>query len=106
MTPALQHRDPKVFPDPHQFHPERWLNNPLGPSGRPLAKHLSNFSAGPRMCLGMHFARAEMYLGLATLFRRMNLELFQTERNAVDLGHDCLVPVASYPTYGVRVTVK
>ena len=38
--------DPTVFPDPHEFIPERWLDNPK------LDKHLMTFSKGARNCVG------------------------------------------------------
>lgn len=58
------------------------------------------------MCLGMNLANAEMYLALAHVFRRLDLELFETKRNAVDMDADYFIPVAKAGTKGVRVLVK
>ncbi|MCJ1396150.1 hypothetical protein MMC18_009039 [Xylographa bjoerkii] len=106
MTSYLMHRDESIFPDPDSFKPERWLNDPKAPSGKPLTKYLVAFGRGPRMCLGMNFANAELFIGLATVFRRLDLELFETERDAVDMAADFFVPIPKPETKGVRVIVK
>ena len=54
----------------------------------------------------MHFANAEMYIGLATVFRRVEMELWETKRDAVDMAADFFVPIPKPKTKGVRVTVK
>ena len=38
--------NPKIFPEPHKFVPERWIDN------KGLDKYLLTFSKGSRMCLG------------------------------------------------------
>ena len=35
-----------IFPEPHDFVPERWIDNPA------LDKHLMTFAKGARMCVG------------------------------------------------------
>ena len=67
---------------------------------------MAAFSRGPRMCLGMNFANAELYIGLATLFRRVELKLFETHRDAVDMAADYFVPIPQAGTKGVRVVVQ
>lgn len=106
MTSYIQHRDPSIFPDPDTYSPERWLHNPITSSGKPLSRYMVAFSRGPRMCLGMNFANAELFIGLATLFRRIDLELFETGREAVDMAADYFVPIPRADTKGVRVVVK
>ncbi|KAH8749227.1 cytochrome P450 [Diaporthe sp. PMI_573] len=77
MTSYLQHRDPKLFPEPDVFRPERWLHeNSGGARKHPLAKYVVPFGKGPRQCLGMNLAMAELYLVLAHVFRRVDMELF------------------------------
>lgn len=65
MSPYKTIMDETLFPDPMGFHPERWLGD-----GERLDKYLTVFGGGTRMCLGMALANAEVYLGLAKLFRR------------------------------------
>ncbi|KAK1723035.1 hypothetical protein CaCOL14_001983 [Colletotrichum acutatum] len=105
MTSYIQHRDPKIFPDPDVFRPERWLENQKTASGKPLSRYLVPFGKGPRMCLGMNFAMAELYIGLATVFRRLDIELYETGRDAVDMAADYFVPIPKEGTQGVRVMV-
>ncbi|POR36854.1 Trichodiene oxygenase [Tolypocladium paradoxum] len=65
MTPFMVVMDEDVFPDPLGFYPERWLDD-----GDRLDKHLQVFGGGPRVCLGMALANAELHMLLAKLFRR------------------------------------
>lgn len=56
-SPYLTHRDPRLWPDPHTFRPERF------DQGRPAWGFLP-FSAGRRTCLGAHLARAMLHAAL------------------------------------------
>ena len=46
MTPSHLHRLEEYFPEPNEFRPERWVENPR------LDRYLLSFSKGSRMCLG------------------------------------------------------
>ena len=46
MTAQLLQMDPSIFPDPYEFKPERWVDNPR------LDRYLLSFSKGTRACLG------------------------------------------------------
>jgi cytochrome P450 len=66
------HRDPRFFPDPDTFRPERWLDG--------LDKRLPRgafipFGLGSRKCVGASFAMMEATLLLATIARRWRFEL-------------------------------
>ncbi|KEY64672.1 hypothetical protein S7711_02872 [Stachybotrys chartarum IBT 7711] len=101
------HTNPEVFPEPDQFRPERWLDNPRDNTGRrPLTYHLVTFARGSRNCVGIHLAYAEIYIGLATLFRRHDLELFETTRRDVDFYREELKACPAPGSKGVRVKVK
>lgn len=79
------HTNPAHFPEPLRFDPDRWLGNPKDADGRrPLTYHLVTFARGSRTCVGLNLAYAEIYIGIATLFRRHTLELFETTRLDVD----------------------
>ncbi|KAI1497820.1 cytochrome P450 [Biscogniauxia marginata] len=97
--------DPWLFPDSYEFRPERWEGSPRAPDGKPLKRYLVSFGRGTRSCVGMQMAYADLYIGLASFFRRFNCELFETERDAVDLYMDCFMPRAKPGTKGVRVKV-
>jgi cytochrome P450 len=60
VSVAGANRDPAVFTDPDRFDPNRSR----------VRRHLS-FAHGPHVCLGIHLARLEAQLGLATLLRRL-----------------------------------
>ena len=64
-------RDPRWFPDPDVFQPERFAGE--GATRPRLAYH--PFGAGPRMCIGNTFALAEATVVLAEVLRRFRLEL-------------------------------
>jgi cytochrome P450 len=51
MTPAFSHLDPVVFPDPHRFHPERWLQA-SEEQRRQMEAYMVPYSKGTRMCSG------------------------------------------------------
>lgn len=102
MSPMLVHENETIFPNHHDFRPERWL----GPSSKTIEKYLMTFGKGPRACLGMNLAYAELYVTLATIFRRFDFELFETSRRDVDAEHDFMVPCPSLDSKGMRVLVK
>lgn len=85
MTSIFMHENPKCFPEPKVFRPERWL---IPGSRDRLDKYLVNFGRGTRGCLGRQLALAEIYLTLAAIFRRFDLELYETTRDDVDVAHD------------------
>jgi cytochrome P450 len=104
MTTLFIHHDETIFPDSHTFLPERWFEP--APNGRPLDRYLVSFTKGSRQCAGINLARAELYIALAQVFRRFDLELFETDRSDVDIKHDFFVPHPKLDSKGVRVLVK
>ncbi|KAM0717277.1 hypothetical protein Q7P37_007129 [Cladosporium fusiforme] len=60
------HRDPKLFPEPNEFLPSRWLNDEISPEAK---KAFHPFGAGSRICLGIHIAYMELRLASAEFFR-------------------------------------
>jgi cytochrome P450 len=77
MSQWVNHRDPKYFPDPEEFRPERWENG--------LAKRLPKFAyypfgGGQRICVGADFALMEAAIILATVGQRYR---FTLDTNAV-----------------------
>ena len=65
-----------------------------------------SFGRGPRSCIGMNLAYAQMYIVMANVFRKFDLELFDTDRSAVDCAKDMFVPHPMPGTKGVRVLVR
>lgn len=70
-SPWAMHHDPRFFPDPEAFRPDRWLDG----STKELPKYAyMPFGGGPRICVGNHFALMEAVLVLATIVQRVRLE--------------------------------
>jgi pentalenene oxygenase len=68
FSPYAQHRDPRLFPAPDEFDPDRWLPDRAVPQGAWIP-----FGAGNRKCVGDVFATVEATLAVATIARRWRL---------------------------------
>jgi cytochrome P450 len=66
------HRRADYFPAPDAFMPERMM--PDAKKARPRHHYLP-FGAGPRVCIGSHFALLEAQLALATMVQRARVRL-------------------------------
>jgi len=66
VVPWVTHRDPRWFPEPERFDPDRWAEGAPAESARAWIP----FGAGPRGCVGSGFAMIEAPLVLSTLVRR------------------------------------
>jgi cytochrome P450 len=64
------HRRADYYPAPDAFRPERFLGD--AKKARPRHHYLP-FGAGPRVCIGSHFALLEAQLCLATMVKRVRL---------------------------------
>lgn len=124
------HHNETVFPESFVFKPERWLaagtaatagatagansatssaagDGAVSPATtKALSRYMTAFGRGSRQCIGINIAYAELYIGLASLFRRLDFELFETGRADVDLAHDYVSAHAYHGSEGVRVMVK
>lgn len=66
VSPWLLHHDPRWWPEPEAFRPERWL---VDDPERPRYAFVP-FGGGPRVCIGEPFARLEAAMLLASIARR------------------------------------
>lgn len=71
LTPGVIQRDPRWFDDPEAFRPERF-DPAAGHREIPRGAWMP-FGAGPRVCLGSHFALAEITLIAAMVLQRHRL---------------------------------
>ncbi|KAI3324323.1 putative flavonoid 3-hydroxylase [Xylariaceae sp. AK1471] len=104
MTLRNASLDPDIFPEPMEFRPERWL--PSNPNLDRCNRYLVPFGRGSRMCIGLNLAHAELYIALATIFRRRDaeFELHDTIRERdVDFVRDFFVGETSARARGVRI---
>lgn len=96
----LLHTDPTIYPEPFEFRPERWLDNPR------LLRNLFAFGRGSRNCLGINLATSELYLGLAMVWRRFRMEIYDTvEARDVLTSHDCFIGMTDLNSEGIKVKV-
>jgi len=72
VIPYVLHRLPAFWPDPEVFDPERFSAERS--ADRPKFAYIP-FGAGPRQCIGNHFALLEAQLIVATLAQRYRLHL-------------------------------
>lgn len=65
------HRDPKAFPEPEEFRPERWLNIDKD-SEAAMHEAWNPFSIGSRRCIGVNLAQMELSKLVASFFLRFD----------------------------------
>ena len=71
LSPYVTQRDPRWFPEPEQFRPERWLSED---TARPKFAYFP-FGGGTRVCIGERFAGMEGLLLLASIAQRWQFGL-------------------------------
>lgn len=71
VSPYTLHHKASVWPNPEKFDPDRFL--PAAEASRSRYAWLP-FGAGPRVCIGNHFAMMEAQIVLATMMRRYRFE--------------------------------
>jgi cytochrome P450 len=72
MSQYVMHHDPRYYPDPFKFDPERWTVERV--AARPKFSYFP-FGGGPRVCIGEGFAWMEGVLLLATLAQKWRMRL-------------------------------
>jgi steroid delta-isomerase-like uncharacterized protein len=73
MSPYLIQRHPDCWTEPLRFRPERFLET--GEEAATREFRYLPFGAGPRQCIGKHFAMLELPLALAVIWQRCRLNL-------------------------------
>jgi cytochrome P450 len=96
-SPWLMHRDPRFFPEPLRFDPDRFT--PEARAARPKLAYFP-FGAGARGCIGEAFAWMEGVLVLATLAQRWSL------RAAPGHPVEPHALITLRPRYGLRMTAR
>lgn len=84
ILPYILHRKAEYFPDPETFDPERFT--PEREKQLPRYAYLP-FGAGPRICIGNHFALMEGHLLLAILAQRVSFTLVPGQTIEPDPKH-------------------
>lgn len=76
LSQWIVHRDPRWFPNPEGFDPDRWT--PERTKALPRYAYFP-FGGGPRTCIGNHFAMMEATMLLAVIARRFRIELLPNQ---------------------------
>ncbi len=97
LAQSVTHSDPRYFPDPDRFDPDRWTSE--AEAERPKFAYFP-FGGGPRVCIGEQFAWMEGILLLATLGQAWRLRLAPGQSVATQ-------PIITLrPRYGMRMRVE
>ncbi|XP_068623846.1 cytochrome P450 6B2-like [Battus philenor] len=88
------HHDPDHFPEPEMFQPERFLGE-----RREMIKPYSYlpFGEGPRICIGMRFAKMQMLAGLVALFRKYRVETTSDTPDKIFFDPTAIVTASTKP---------
>jgi cytochrome P450 len=98
ISPYTMHRRPDYFSEPEKFDPERFTSE----NEKKLPRYAyMPFGAGPRICIGNHFAMMEGHLLLATLAQHVEFELVPDQI----IEPDPSKTVTIRPGNGIRMVV-
>ncbi|OHW95902.1 benzoate 4-monooxygenase cytochrome p450 [Colletotrichum incanum] len=75
--PASVNMEPSVYDNPHDWTPERWDIPKNSPQYRKMQRSFWPFGSGPRMCVGMNVAWAEMRIVIARIFSTYETKVAQ-----------------------------
>ena len=87
VSPFAMHRREELWPKAEVFDPDRFL----GGSAKPNAPAFLAFGAGPRTCIGDHFAIKEMMIVLADFFQNLEIEI-EADQNTRPVFNGTLQP--------------
>jgi len=88
-------RDPVVYPEPHVFRPERFLESDKGPAAQRDPAKIA-FGFGRRFCPGRHLAQNSIFMNICTL-----LATFEISK-AIGLNGETIEPRVEYGTTVIR----
>ena len=97
MSQWVNHRDPRYFPDPDRFLPERWED---GLAARIPKYAYYPFGGGPRVCIGNTFALMEAAIILAAVGQKYRFTL--TPDAKVDVNPQ----ITLLPANGIPSTLR
>ncbi|KAI2955035.1 hypothetical protein CBS147323_9745 [Aspergillus niger] len=98
------HRDPAMYPNPNAFDPYRWIHaEDENTNPKPF---YAPFSKGSRQCIGINLAYATLYLTVATLIRRFDMEISDSTEDELRTARDFLIPFPEKGQAIVKARVK
>jgi cytochrome P450 len=79
LSPYANHMNPRYFSQPENFNPDRFSPE----NEKTIPKHAYiPFGSGPRVCIGQSFAMMEAKIILATIMRKFEVELDESNEFA------------------------
>ncbi|KAL7534806.1 hypothetical protein ACHAWF_004958 [Thalassiosira exigua] len=97
LDPAVKEDDDSHMDIVKGFRPERWLDDKTKPT------EYMPFGVGPRYCLGVNLAMAEMKVFLALFARRVEFDMTNTTANNVEWKKISIIPK---PADGALISVS
>ncbi|CAG2058751.1 unnamed protein product [Timema podura] len=86
------HHDPKYYPDPEKFDPERFSEENI--KSRPNFTYLP-FGEGPRICIGLRFGRMQVKVGLTALLSKYKFSV--CEKTSIPLTFNPISFITLWP---------
>ncbi|MBI3944250.1 MAG: cytochrome P450 [Chloroflexi bacterium] len=103
MSQYVMHHDPRYFPDPFRFNPERWTAEAL--ARLPKFAYFP-FGGGPRVCIGESFAWMEGVLLVATLAQAWKMRLVPAQARLGIQRVEMLPRITLRPKYGMQMALE
>jgi len=95
LSPYVNHRHPRFWPDPERFDPDRFA------PGREIPNFAYfPFGGGPHMCVGKHLSLLEARVALTMIARRFRVRLVPNQAIRLDAG------IALRPAPRMMVTLE
>lgn len=94
-SPIVTQRDPRFWPDPEEFRPERWFEVSIKEASQRFSYF--PFGGGVRRCIGEGFAWTEGILLLATIAKKWKLKLGPDQK----IGLQPMITLR--PKFGMRM---
>lgn len=80
------HRNPKVFPDPDEWSPSRWVDSDSS-TQREMSRWFWAFGSGGRMCVGSNLAMLDMKATMVGLWGSFSTEIVEDDGMVPNNGY-------------------